>query len=180
MRVNITAGDTTLVAPILNGPTGPAFAQSYGCFLDLTTQTNVNVGGVNWVTFDTIDGNDGMSLVDGTEITASVDGMYAVTVSAVFERTSSAGVNVDMWAAKNNVDIPMSNTRVHLAGSGSHVILAVQLLVPMLANDFVELAWTSTGSDVTMRAYTNLTNPGRPDMPSIIATVMRIAEYPGN
>ena len=180
MRVNITAGDTTLVAPILNGPTGPAFAQSYGSFYDLTTQTNVNVGGINVVTFDSTDGNDGMSVENGSQITATLDGMYTATISAVFEKPSASGANVDIWALANGTDIPDMNTRGHLVGSGAHSVVTVQLFVPLLASEYLEFAWTSTGADVALKAYTNLTNPVRPDMPSIIATVMRIAEYPGN
>ena len=178
MNVTVNNGDTVSVVAIPNGPPGPAFATAWGSFYDLTEQTNDQT--VNTVTFSDSDPSDGVTVENGSEITVPLDGVYNLQFSIVAEKTGGGGADIDIWAAVNGNDVPNTNTRAHLAGNGAHVVLAWNLFLDLTAGDYVELRWYSATPSARFPFYDNLTNPTRPDIPSVIATVMRIADLPGD
>lgn len=178
MRVNITAGDTTLVAPIMNGPEGPAFAQAWGSFYDLTDQSND--AAVNTVLFTAPAVGNGVGVEDDTKITVDLEGVYNVEFSFVFEKPGAAGASVDMWLAVNGTNLDDTAGRIHLSGNGAHTMAAWNYFVPLDAGDYLEFRWYSANATVHIPVYQNLTNPTRPDIPSVIASAFRIDHKPGD
>ena len=176
MKVTVTAGDTTLVAPILNGPPGPAFAQAWGSFYDMTEQTNDAV--VNTVLFTAPAIGNGVGVENDTELSVDLAGLYNVEFSFVFEKQGSSGASVDLWVAINGNDVADTGGRIHLSGSGAHTMASWNYFLPLDAGDYVEFRWYSANATVRIPVYENLTNPARPDIPSTIATMFRIDDKP--
>lgn len=180
MKVTVSDPNVTRVVVIPNGPAGPEFAQAWGAFYDLDDQTNPIPDAVNLVEFKSGGLGDGVTIVGDTAFEVALDGVYNFQFSIVAEKPGGGTSHVDVWALVDGQAVDASNTRATLAGNGAYVVLAWNLYLALTAGQQIELAWSSPLTDVHFPAYVNLTNPVRPDVPSTIGTVMRIAELPPN
>ena len=57
------------------------------------------------------------------------------------------------------------------AGDPYHTVGTVNLLLDLVANDYVQLMWRSSNTSARIEAYSAGTSPTRPAIPSVIVTV---------
>lgn len=148
----------------------------FGAFHDTTTQTVASTTTAYVITFDTTDYANDVSMVSSSKITFAKAGVYNIQFSAQLSNDANQPQDIDIWFRKNGANIADSNTRFGLpahksAGDPSHTVGTVNILVDVVAGDYVQLVWCSTDIATVIQSYTAGTAPTRPAIPSMILTV---------
>jgi hypothetical protein len=168
----------------LFGPRGGKFLNNpYGAFQDSTDQAAASTTVAYPVKFNTVDFSNGVTIASDSRITVAVDGLWNLQFSLQFKNTSNNGQDVDIWFRKNGTNIDNSNSRFHLptrksAGDPSHLIAAMNFFASMVANDYIEIMWRTTSTDVSLEHFGTSTSPTRPAVPSAIATMTFVSNLP--
>jgi len=171
----------TLSGVVNSMSTLPVFAQAvqtshqYGAFFDTTFQNNVTATGVNIMTLNSVSSTDGVTLVSGSRMVVPLSGVYDVQFSAQLIKTDGGTDEIDIWVVKNNQNVPYTNTRITLQGNNAKSVAAWNYFVNAGEGDNIQLAWSSADVNVKIAAYSGLTNPTRPDIPSLIVTINQIS-----
>ena len=118
--------------------------------------------------------SNGVYVTAGSRITVANTGVYNIQFSAQFDKTDSGRDDVEIWLSKNGTNVPDTSTIVADDGNNAKFVAAWNFVVPMNANDYVELKWYSDDLDMRLLARTAGTNPIRPAIPSVIATVTQV------
>lgn len=165
----------------LQGATGATGANGsvssyYGVFYSTSVQTNPIPNTVNAMTFDGTPEGVGVTLVAPSRMTVSHSGRYNLQFSAQVEQTNSGTDSVDIWLAKNGVNVPWSNTRMWLVGNNAKQVAAWNFVINLGAGDYLQLYWSSVDSSVRLHAESMTTAPTRPEIPSVIATLTFVSE----
>jgi hypothetical protein len=147
----------------------------YGSFYDTTDQTAADtttayVIGLNSTTY-----SNGVTIDAGTKVMVAFRGAYNIQFSIQLKNTTNSSQDVDIWFRKNGTDIPDSNSRFGIparasSGDPSHTIAALNFIVELTVNDYVELVWRTSDVGVVIEQYPVDTSPDRPATPSIILT----------
>ena len=174
--VTVTESNTTVTvtSPGPQGPAGSGVAGYHGSFFSTATQSNSGANQVNTMTYNQTDTAAGVSIVTNSKITIASAGVYNMQFSAQFAKDDSGDDFVDIWLSKNNDNISWSNSRVQLSGNNAQHIVAWNWFVTAAAGDYFEIRWSSADTEMSIDAITNLTDPTRPDIPSIILTVSQV------
>lgn len=116
-----------------------------------------------------------MTSTSYTKITVAQAGVYNLQFSAQFANTSATPYDVDIWLTKNDVNEVDSNSQLTVPGKhgsiNGHILAAWNFHVEMQANDYVEIVWRTENSSVFIEYTGTQTNPLRPAIPSVIATM---------
>jgi uncharacterized protein (DUF736 family) len=162
----------------IQGPVGPAgSAGSPGNYLnafDTTTQNNPVANSVNIMRFNTNAGSQGFVIQNGTQITATNIGVYNIQFSAQVTKSTGSTANIDIWVVKNGVAVSQTNTTFTIHDNNSQLVAAWNWFLQMNGTDYFQLAWSSPNTNISLFVETGLTNPARPDVPSIILTVQQV------
>ena len=170
VTVSDIGGKTTVNIPGGGGMTG-----TYGSFFDTTTQTTLG-GTEEIMSFNNIDlsATSGITLVGGTQITATVNGVYNLQFSAqIVKIQGGTKQNIYIHFKKNGLDIPDSATALTLANNNDFFVAAWNLFVQLNAGEYVEIAWYSTSPNLELR-YEPAPAVGVPNIPSVIATIQQV------
>lgn len=168
----------------LFGPRGGKFLNNpHGAFQDSTDQTAASTTVAYPVKFNTVDFSNGVTIASDSRLTVAVDGLWNLQFSLQFQNTSNDGQDVDIWFRKNGTNIDNSNSRFHLparktAGDPSHLIAAMNFFVSVVANDYIEIMWRTTSTDVSLEQFPTSTSPTRPAVPSAIVTMSFVSNLP--
>ena len=127
------------------------------------------------MTFDTTVFADRIRVVDGSRITVDTPGVFNVQFSAEVIKTDAGVDTIAIWFGRNGAPEPSSNTRITLSDRNSSTVAAWNLLVELNAGDYIELFWSSADTAISFPTITGLTDPVRPDIPSLILTVIQVA-----
>ncbi|CAB4158102.1 Collagen triple helix repeat [uncultured Caudovirales phage] len=146
----------------------------YGSFYDTTTQTNPTASLANAMRFNSIDFNNGISIVNNSRITMDYQGVYNIQFSAQLDKTDSGNDQLDIWLRKNGSNVPNSNTTIELVGNNTENVAAWNWLVNSNSNDYYEIMWSSADADVRLLSRGTQSTPLRPEIPSVILTVSQI------
>jgi hypothetical protein len=174
----------TTVLGSLFGPKGGKFMNNpHGAFQDSTDQTAANTTTAYAVTFNTTDFSNGVTIASNSRITVADAGIWNLQFSIQFKNISNDGQDFDIWFRKNGTNIANSNSRFHLsqrksAGDPSHLIAAMNFFVSLAANDYVEIMWRTTSTDVSIEHFDASTSPTRPAVPSAIVTMSFVSNLP--
>jgi len=148
--------------------------KAYGAWFDTTTQTNPVADTRRFMQLNTQSLTDSITLVSGTRIVIPTSGIYDIEFSAQLQ-TSSGKVDFDIWLIKNNVDVPWSNGRVEAeANTAAATVANWNYLVEAVPGDNFQIGWSSPSTNAQLPAISGLTNPVRPDIPSVILTVEQV------
>ena len=173
-----TDSDNTTTVEVFYGQQAPrAWKPAYAAFHDTSTHTN-QTPQVRAFTYNNVTESDGITL-NGSQIVVDRDGVYNFQFSVVVTKADGGKDSVDMWFAKNGQDIPDSNTRATLNGNGEVQVLAWNFVTSLDAGDHIELKWYSPDTALSFPTTGPFTNPIRPRVPSIIATITQIAPHNG-
>lgn len=152
----------------------------YGAFQDSTDQTAANTTTAYAITLNTTDYSNGVYLSSGSRINVRNYGIYNIQFSLQFKNTTNDSQDVDVWFRKNGTDIAGSNSRFSMparksTGDPSHLIAAMNYVLEMNANDYVQVMWRVSDIGVSLEHFDASTNPTRPAVPSAIITATYVA-----
>ena len=150
----------------------------YGAFHSSTTQTPAAINTAYAMSFDATDYSNGVTLVSGTQLKASTAGLYNLQFSAQLSSTDSSIHDVSIWFRKNGTDITASNSMVSVQSKhgaiNGQLLPAWNFFVQLSANDYLEIMWSTSSTNVSLQATGTQTSPTRPATPSVIATMDRV------
>lgn len=161
----------------LLGRSGGQYLQlPYGSFYDTTDQTAASTTVAYPITLNSTSLSNGVAVKSDSKITVGQNGVYSVQFRVQLANDDSAPQDVDVWFRINDTDVANSNTRFGLAARKGpsdpfHTVGTVNLLLDLVANDYVQLVWRTTDLDARIEAYAAGTSPTRPEIPSVIAVV---------
>lgn len=155
-----------------------SYTRSYGSFYDTTNQSgSANTAHsmkLNSTYFET-----DIDVVDNTKITVQKTGVYNLQFSAQLSNLTNDNIGYDIWLAYTGSNMVDSNTQVDIpklaAGQLGKAVAAWNWMIPMTANDYVEIKWSSNSASGILFATGSQSNPIRPGIPSVIATISQVA-----
>ena len=150
---------------------------NYGQFSDTTTQSG-SANTAYSMKFDTTDFGLGVSVVSSSRITVENTGIYNLQFSAQLGNIANTNIDFDIWFAYTGSNIANSTTQVHInkiAGSNGLLVAAWNFATPIIANDYIEIKWSCTADTGQLQSAVTQSNPTRPAIPSVIATLTQIA-----
>ncbi len=149
---------------------------NYGQFSDTTTQS----GSANTAyskKLNTTDFAHHISVVDGTKIKVENTGIYNLQFSSQLTNTANTNITFDIWLAYTGSNVANSNTQVDVNKSAAQLgrsVAAWNFMLPIQANDYVELKWSCNAATGQLAAFGTQTTPTRPAIPSVIATITQV------
>ena len=148
----------------------------WGAFWSNVDQTNAGTTSVNLMTVNNSDpGNNGVQIgATSSQIKVLNAGTYNIQFSAQFDKSDGGKDNVEVWFLKNGVNIADSNSLFSLEGNNDKVIAALNFMVVLSANDYIQLAWFSADINLFLHHDVAGTSPTRPAVPSVIITVQQV------
>lgn len=141
---------------------------------DTTDQTNAGATSANAMKYNTIDFSNGISIVSDSRITINKAGIYNIAFSAQLDKADSGDDMAEIWLRKNGINVVNSSTEITLVGNNGKHVAAWNWLVSAEANDYYEIMWHSTDTQLFLNYVTGGSNPSRPNIPSVILTVWQI------
>jgi hypothetical protein len=145
---------------------------NYGAFYDTTTQSgSANVS--QSMSYNSTDYSEGISIVNGSQITLANIGVYNIQFSAQIVDTGGGDSTIRIWLKKNGTNVPNTATKIFLQ-SNKELVAAWNWIVPATSpNDYYVIAWQTTDNDAHI-----LYEPASgnyPAIPSVILTVTQVA-----
>lgn len=163
------------VANAINAP------KVHGSFYDTTTQTNAGATVVNLMKLNSTISTYALRIGQPTSrVYIGETGVYNIQFSAQFDKSSGAGADIYIWLRVNGVDVPYSASHITIQGTSAELIAAWNFVVTLEADDYFELAWSSTDTNVILLAGAATAGPPAiPAIPSVILTVNWVSNIPG-
>lgn len=154
---------------------------AYGSFYDLTDQTVSTTNTPTAIYYNTTDFAEGVVIESNgthpTRIKVSNTGKYNIQFSAQLGRSAGTSTEtISIWLRKNGTDVVASCTDVVIHGSAalSDLVAAWNFFQNLQANDYIEIMWSSTDTNLLIDYQAARTSPTRPAVPSIILTVQQV------
>jgi len=162
------------VANAINAP------KVHGSFYDTTTQTNASATAVNLMKLASTISAYGVRIGQPTSrVYVGETGVYNIQFSAQFDKAAGGGADIYIWLRINGVDVPYSASHITIQGSTAELIAAWNFIVTLENDDYFELAWSSTDTNVLIKAAPAVTGPPAiPAIPSVILTVSWVSNIP--
>ena len=125
------------------------------------------------VTLNNTDFNNGVSIVSNSKITIANAGKYNIAFSAQlhYNGGGGSGTTVNIWLSKNGTAVPDSNTRVTVNSNSPYMVAAWNFFVDAFANDYYELMWSPTNTQIKIDYEAAGVHPA---IPSVILTVNQV------
>lgn len=135
---------------------------------------------IGTVLFNNTDNSNGVYASDDfSKVYFDYSGTYNIQLSAQLLNFTTSEDNVTMWFRKNGVDVPASasieqvNSK-HGSSPGAR-ILAFNVFLDVVNNDYISLAWTSNTGNTVVATYPAGTSPVHPVSPAIILTAQFVS-----
>ena len=147
----------------------------WGQFYSTQDQTAAATNTAYTITFNNSDpNNNGVSLAPSstTRVKFSTEGVYYLQYSIQFDKSSASTGTANVWFSKNGTDIASTNSIFSMAGSGAKVIGTVNILLNVVANDYVELKWSVDSTSIIL--HHDAAAAPVPATPSVIFTANQI------
>ena len=154
----------------INSPT------PHASYFDTTTQTNPVANAVNLFTYNSVVSNYEVTRGSPTsKIYVANTGVYNFQFSAQLDKTGGSASAVYIWPRVNGVNLPDSATKIVIDGPNSEIVAAWNFVLVLEADDYFELAWESSDTNVIIPYVAASGNI--PAIPSIILTVTWVSNY---
>jgi hypothetical protein len=161
------------IANRVNSPT------AHASYFDTTTQTNPVADAVNLFTYNSVVTQQAVIRgVPTSRIFVAQTGIYNFQFSAQLDKTGGSASAVYIWPRINGVNLPDSATKIVIDGPNNEIVAAWNFVLVLEANDYFELAWQSSDTNVVI-PYVAATG-NIPAIPSIIMTVTWVSNYESN
>ena len=166
---------------IITSPTNTGTTKTYASFYDTTIQSQILANTDIPVTFNTQDLNGGIDLPTPTQIQVHSDGVYNMTFSIQLTNANVQTQDANVFLKKNGSFYDNSNSKVSIHSSHGGVdgayLLCVNFFLELQAEDFIELWWNATSTDVKLTTIPVVPVPPAgftPQTPSVILTINQI------
>lgn len=158
--------------------------QYYGVFSDTTDQSPSAAYTPKAVSFNTTDVANGFSVVGtpASRITAAVSGLYSFKFSLQITSGSASAKTLWIWPRVNGVDVPNSNGKVTISGSGTVLVPSWSWTLSLDASDYFELIYAADDTNIELTHEAAATGAvggvtfARPAIPSVILEVNQIQQ----
>lgn len=151
----------------------------YGAFQDSTDQTAASTTAAYAVTYNTTDYSNGITLSNSSRLNVTSPGVYNIQFSIQLANKDTQIHDVDIWFRKNGADVAGSNSKFSVpnshGGTDGHLIAALNFFIELAANDYIQLMWATTSTQVTIEQLPAQTSPTRPTTPSVIVTMTYVS-----
>ena len=94
------------------------------------------------------------------------------------DRVAGSGVKpITVWLSITGSNVDNTSTIVIMSGgaAASATVAAWNYLVPLNAGEYCELMWSTQDTNLQITASGSMSNPTRPAIPSVIATMTQVA-----
>jgi len=158
------------------GATGPAQNLYCGYFYDTTNQASAGTTSANLVTVNSTGTSNGVSLVNGSQLTFANAGRYLVNFLGQFTFVGGASnYNITVWWTKNGQSVANSAyTFTNTGSQNSQVLANVENIIQVNAGDYIQFYWWSGAAGMSLLTTAAATNPARPASPSVNLTVFNV------
>ena len=147
----------------------------YGAFQSLVDQAIATANTAYAMTMDTTDYSNGVTLSNSSRLNVKNAGVYNFQWSGQFNNTDTQIHDVDVWLRKNGTNVVGSTGVISVpnshGGVDGHTIVGWNYFLELAANDYIELYWSSTSTNISLQFYPAQTSPTRPSTASLIATM---------
>jgi hypothetical protein len=180
--------DLTILTADSNAGSGVSWkgllTPTYGAFGSTQTQAVIAADTITYVSFNTTFYANNTSIGSGTTNRVYIydSGIFDIQFSSQLSlSTGSVPQIVDMWFVVDGVPVPRSATRQTVTGKDFESVLTVNLVQPFISGQYIQLAYSSPDQHLQLAAFSNLTSPTRPDIPSMFLTIEPISSIlPGS
>lgn len=156
----------------------------YGAFQDTTDQTIASTTNAYAMTLNTTDYSNGVYLSNSSRVNVRNAGVYNFQWSGQFQNTDTQLHDVSVWLRKNGTDIAGSTGFISIpnshGGIDGHIIAGWNYFIELAANDYIELYWSATNTNVSLQYYGTQTSPTRPATASLITTMNYVSGTQAN
>jgi hypothetical protein len=152
---------------VSNGNNAP---RPYGSFYSDVDQTNPVADAVNKMTYNqTVDFFNVSIGAVNSRVYVAEEAIYNIQFSAQLDKSGGSASAVYIWLMVNGVNVANSATKVVIDGPNSEIAAAWNFVLPLAENDYFELAWQSSDTNVFLAEEPASGNV--PEIPSVILTV---------
>ena len=142
----------------------------YGSFYSNVDQTNPVADAVNLMTYNqTVDFFNVSIGAINSRVYVAEEAIYNIQFSAQLDKSGGSASAVYIWLRLNGQNVANSATKVTIDGPNSEIVAAWNFVLPLAENDYFELAWQSSDTNVFLAEEPALGNV--PEIPSVILTV---------
>lgn len=140
---------TALLSSLLSVNNGGKFLYfPYAQFYCAAGQTLALANTAYPVGYNTVEFSNGITLVDDTEITFAVAGIYKIDAILQLKNSSGTAATVFVWLEKNGTKIDYSTHEYLMQGVVTSQVAHSMSLVQVSATDEIEVMWAATTADV--------------------------------
>jgi hypothetical protein len=154
-----------------------AFADSapYGAFQSLVDQTIGSANTAYAMTLDTTDYSNGVTTSNSSRMNVKNAGVYNLQWSGQFVNTDTQLHDVSVWLRKNGTNVVGSTGFISVpnkhGGVDGHTVVGWNYFLELAANDYVEIWWSATSTQISLQHFPTQTSPTRPSTASLITTM---------
>lgn len=150
----------------------PQLPPTWASYYDTTNQVFTTASAPAVVTFNNTVGQQGFTLVSGSQIKALAAGVYNFQFSAQLVNSNTAGngwSNTTIWIRQNGVDLPWTSGEVSVGNKNPYALPSWNYVQQMNTNDYIELVWAV--DNITVSSQAQSSPPYGPSVPSWTLTV---------
>ena len=152
---------------VSNGNNAP---RPYGSFYSSVDQTNPVANAVNLMTLnETVDFFNVSIGAVNSRVYVAEEAIYNIQFSAQLDKSGGGASAVYIWLRVNGQNVANSATKIVIDGPNSEITPAWNFVLPLAENDYFELAWQSSDTNVFLAEEPASGNV--PEIPSLIVTV---------
>jgi hypothetical protein len=158
---------------------GILYSRKYGAFHDESVQL-VAIANTNYeITFTNTDLSNGITIGSpSSRIVFANSGIYNITFSVQFVNQSVQIQDANIFLRLNGTNIANSASHVSIhsahGGVNGRLIATVNFMMQVNANDYIELVFNATATDVSIETIPLIVTPSTPASPSVILTLQQI------
>ena len=142
----------------------------YGSFYSNIDQLNPVSNAVNLMTYNqTVDFFNVSIGAINSRVYVAEEAIYNIQFSAQLDKSGGSASAVYIWLRLNGQNVANSATKVTIDGPNSEIVAAWNFVLPLAENDYFELAWQSSDTNVFLAEEPASGNV--PEIPSVIITV---------
>ena len=136
----------------------------WGSFFSTSIQTNAGATSANLMTVNNSDPSNNQVQIgaSSSQIKVLNAGTYNIQFSAQFDKTDSGADDVDVWFRKNGANLADSNSTMTINNNNGRLIASWNYMLTLVANDYIEIAWSSLDIDMRILYQIAGTGPTRP------------------
>lgn len=174
------------VATVISATDGEIFIrpileqQKYsGSFFRVTDATLAAINTATPIQFDQAGLSSGVSIdpLNTSRINIANSGLYSFNFSCQLASTNASLKNVKFWIAVNGIAVPNTTMRRALETGSAVTVQTRSTVIPLNANDYVEVYWASDNTNVVLDSIVaDTVAPFSPATPAVTMQVTQVQQ----